>query len=42
MKLYIDPFNISFPMVEIQFKNEYIKREPLFTQGLIKSTKTKS
>ncbi len=42
MKLYIDAFNISFPMVEIQFKNEYIKREPWFTQGLIKSAKTKA
>ena len=42
MKLYIDAFNISFPMVETRPKNKHMKQQPWITTGLIESSKTKA
>ena len=42
MNLYINVFNESFPIVEIQPKNKHLKNEPWFTSGLRQSSKTKA
>ena len=42
LKLYLNAFDEAFPLKDIKVRAKYIKREPWFTSGLLKSSKTKS
>ena len=42
LKLYLNAFDEAFPLKDINVRSKYIKREPWFTSGLLKSSKTKS
>ena len=42
LELYLNAFDASFPLKDINVRSKYIKREPWFTSGLLKSSKTKS
>ena len=42
LELYLNAFDESFPLKDVNVRSKYIKREPWFTSGLLKSSKTKS
>ena len=42
LELYLNACNESFPLKDIHVRTKYIKSEPWFTSGLLKSSKTKS